>query len=96
MTLQSQKVKNTAFFLVSVILENCPFFFKQSMLGGEDEENSSIKTESIEDSQPIKAERTGEDQPIRRSGTDADKAVAGDMMNELEALMNAPPPKEKA
>lgn len=59
------------------------------MLADEDEEKP-IKTET---SQPIKTERIDEDGPIKAEKGDTDIAV--DMMNELEALKNAPPPQEK-
>lgn len=59
------------------------------MLADEDEEKP-IKTET---SQPIKTERINEDGPIKAEKGDTDIAV--DMMNELEALKNAPPPQEK-
>ncbi|XP_062602763.1 ATP-dependent RNA helicase DHX8-like, partial [Saccostrea cucullata] len=66
----------------------------RNMLLDEDEEKP-IKTERTEDSKPIKTERTDDSatKPIKTDVTDVD--VAGDMMNELEALMNAPAPKEK-
>ncbi|XP_061186085.1 ATP-dependent RNA helicase DHX8-like [Saccostrea echinata] len=46
-----------------------------------------------DEEKPIKTERTEDIKPIKTEVTDVD--VAGDMMNELEALMNAPAPKEK-
>ncbi|XP_034309636.2 ATP-dependent RNA helicase DHX8 [Magallana gigas] len=61
----------------------------RDMLADEDEEKP-IKTET---SQPIKTEGIDEDGPIKAEKGDTDIAV--DMMNELEALKNAPPPQEK-